>query len=196
MLLAPMVARLQAQRDLPSILGTACRDTVALHGAEFGNVQLIDGDSLLLVHGEGFSRAFIAAVGRVGIHDGTVCARAWRSRKTIHVPDVSDDPAFAPYLSFAGEAGFRAVLSSPLISSGGEVVGVISSHFANPKVPTAIEMHTREAYCRELADHLLSCSSAALLATEARRLNKALMRPPAARRPTSSASSPSRSRPS
>ena len=176
MILAPLVARLQAQRDLSSILQTACRDTVALHGAEFGHVQLVDGDALLLVHGEGFSQAFIQAVGRVGIDDGTVCARAWRLRRTIHVPDVSDDPAFAPYLSFAIEAGFRAVLSSPIISSRGEVVGVISSHFANPKVPTAIELHTRESYCRELADHLLSCSSAAALATEARRMNDALMR--------------------
>ena len=173
-----MVARLTALRDLPSILAIACQDTVALHGAEFGNVQLCDDDVLLLVHGQGFSRAFIAAVGRVGINDGTVCARAWRRRKTIHVADVTDDDAFKPYLPFAAESGFRAVLSSPIISSGGAVIGVVSSHFANPKAPTMIEVHTREAYCRALADHLLAQLPAAELATEARRLNAALMRQP------------------
>ena len=179
MLLEPMVARLKAQRSLPSILATACRDTVALHGAEFGNVQLLAGDRLLLVHGQGFSRAFIAAVGSVGIDDGTVCARAWKLRRTIHIPDVARDPAFEPYLKFAAESGFRAVLSSPLISSGKEVVGVISSHFANPKIPTGIELQTRESYCRELADHLLSLWSAAALAVEAERLSGALLREPA-----------------
>ena len=174
-----MVARLKAERDLPSILGIACRDTVALHGAEFGNVQLIGEDgNLWLVHGEGFSRAFIMAIGRVGIDDGTVCARAWKTRSTVHVPDVASDPAFQPYLAFAAESGFRAVLSSPLISSRGEVVGVISSHFANPKVPTAIELQTRESYGRELADHLLSLFGAGTLAAEARRLNSALLQQP------------------
>lgn len=176
MLLEPMVARLKAQRDLPTILGTACWDSVALHGGEFGNVQLVDDDgNLRLVHGDGFSRAFVAATACLGSDAGTVCARALSARKTIHIPDVAKDPEFRPYLPVAVETGFQSVISSPLISSGGEVLGVMSTHFANPKVPTGIELLTRESYCRALADHLLSKWSAEELAVAARQLSHALV---------------------
>ena len=177
MLLEPMVARLRSRPDISSILVTACRDVVALHGAEFGNVQLLGEDGALwLVHCEGLCDAFVQAMARVEVGAATVCARAFRTRKTIHVPDIADDPSFKPFLKLAAETGFRAVLSSPLVSTAGEAIGVVSSHFANPKVATPIELTTREAYCRELADALVAMSSAPGLAAAAPRLTAALLR--------------------
>jgi GAF domain-containing protein len=153
MLVEPMLSRLQAQQDLRSALQAALRDIVALHGAEFGNIQLADGQGgLLIVAQSGLSGNFLKALGRVDLQRGTVCARAARLRRTVFVANVEDDPGFAPFLSFARETPFKSVLSSPLVSSHGQLVGVASAHFVNRYAPTRVELQSLEAYCRRLAD--------------------------------------------
>jgi GAF domain-containing protein len=176
MLLQPMVTRLKRQPDLPSALETVCRDIVALHGAEFGHVQIVGEDGYLwLVGSTGFSERFLAAVGRLAPDAGTVCTRAWSTRENVLIRDVATDPVFKPFLQLARETGFRAVLSSPIVSSEGQLIGVVSAHFANPRVPTAIELETRASYCREVADHLLSRCDAPELTRQAQALHRAMI---------------------
>jgi GAF domain-containing protein len=151
-----MVSRLKSQPDLSLALETAVRDIVALHGAEFGNLQLAaDDGSLWIVAHQGLDGTFMDAFARVDPVEGTACARSWRDRVTVFLHDVSTDKDFQPFIAIARQAGFRAVISSPLVSSDDEVVGIISAHFAHPKVPTEIEIRALEAYCRELTDNLL-----------------------------------------
>ena len=172
-----MLSRLRRQPDLPSALDTAIRDIVALHGAEFGNVQLVgDDDHLWIVAHTGFSRPFLSAVGRIPREAGTVCARALRARKSVHIRDVARDPIFRPFRALASHTRFRSVLSSPLISSEGACIGVVSAHFTNLKTPTDIEVKTLESYCSKVADHLLSKKSAADLAAQAAKLNRSMLK--------------------
>jgi GAF domain-containing protein len=50
------------------------------------------------------------------------------------------DEEFAPYRKIARRQGFRAVQSVPLVSSGGEIVGVLSTHFPLVYRPTEMQM--------------------------------------------------------
>jgi GAF domain-containing protein len=153
MLVEPMLSRLQAQQDLRSALKAALRDIVALHGAEFGNIQLTDGHGgLLIVAQSRLPANFLKSLGRIDMQAGTVCARAARLGRTVFVADVETDPEFAPFLSFARDTAFKSVLSSPLVSSRGHLVGVASAHFANRYAPTRVELQSLEAYCGRLAD--------------------------------------------
>jgi GAF domain-containing protein len=153
MLVEPMLSRLQAQQDLRSALQAALRDIVALHGAEFGNIQLADGQGGLLIVAQWRLPAnFLKSLGRVDLQRGTVCARAARLGRTVFVANVEDDADFAPFLSFAHDTAFKSVLSSPLVSTKGQLIGVASAHFANRYAPTRVELHSLEEYCQSLAD--------------------------------------------
>jgi GAF domain-containing protein len=151
-LIAPMLSRLNAARDLKETLQVALADVVALHGAEKGNVQLLDGAGRLAIVAEiGFAAAFLRSFERVSLDAGTVCGRAALQQVTVFVREVADDAAFAPFLPLARAVPFRAVLSSPLVAPGGRLIGVISAHFANPFTPSPLELRTLESYCVPLA---------------------------------------------
>jgi hypothetical protein len=74
----------------------------------------------------------------------------------VFVRDVQADPEFAPYAQFALSVPFRAVLSCPLISTGGELVGVVSALSEHNFQPSALELSSAEDYARELADAIVS----------------------------------------
>jgi hypothetical protein len=46
-------------------------------------------------------------------------------RASIMINDVRQDDRFAPFRALAASAGFRAVQSTPLISSSGALLGII-----------------------------------------------------------------------
>src|SRR5262245_56684051 len=54
--------------------------------------------------------------------------------------DVMSDEDFAPCLAIAERAGFRSVQSTPIVSSSGVVLGVLSTHFPVPHQPNEGEM--------------------------------------------------------
>jgi len=100
-------------------------------GASKGNVQLLNRHRKILqiVAHCGFGEEFLSQLECVRTDANTVCSRAFRLGRRIVVPDVNEDPAFAPYLAIAVANGFRAVQSTPILTSDGEVIGVYSTHF-------------------------------------------------------------------
>ena len=177
MLVQPMLSRLRGQRDIPSTLNVAVSEVVSLHGAEFGNLQLIGDDGFLwLVGHKSLPCSFLESAARIDPASGTACARALREGRMVFIRDVYADAAFKPFLGLAKQALFRAVLSSPLISSQGECLGVVSAHFANTRVPSDIEGTSLVSFCRGVADHLLSKTGAADLAKQARSLHEDMLR--------------------
>jgi hypothetical protein len=62
------------------------------------------------------------------------------------------------------------VLSAPLATSGGGVVGIVSAHFAQPYRPTAVEIASLEGYCRPLADRIEALLAGEDIDETARRL--------------------------
>ncbi len=134
--------QLRKCRNVQAILSCALDRSMDISKSDFGNVQLVNWKSGFLELNEqrGFQAEFINFFARVKLQDGTACARALHSRDAIIVEDISDDRHFAPCRDIIDRAGVRAVQSTPLISSSGALVGILSTHFARPCRPTDRQM--------------------------------------------------------
>jgi GAF domain-containing protein len=167
-MLPQMTARLLGQNTLAGGLRTILNDVIALHGAEFGNIQLaIDDDTLALIEHRGFDEPSLRSLRRVARDGGAASARAFAARKPVVIPDLSKDRALAPYHQLANTMGVRAMQSTPFIAAGGKCVGVVSTHFANVHTPTEIEMETLQQYGFVAADFIISKTQGADLAAVA-----------------------------
>jgi GAF domain-containing protein len=176
MLLEPMLSRLASADTLDGKIQAGLQDLIALHGAEMGNVQLPGADGqLLIVAASGLSGSFLKTFERVAVGSGTVCGRAARVGKPVFVPDVTVDDDFRHYREFAASVPFKSVLSCPLTSSAGELVGMISVHSANRFVPTPLELRAAETYGRHLADAIVELAPAPDLASYAERCSARLL---------------------
>ena len=134
---------LQGCSDVMSILRNALRRSLELTGAPLGNIQLMDWRtrSLSIAAQHGFNHAFLSTFQCVTLDSGSACARAIITRAPVVIADVLCDREFAPYQPVALENGFRAVQSTPLVSSSGAFLGVVSTHFPLPHRPSEREMH-------------------------------------------------------
>ncbi len=173
-MLEQMTQRLQAQRSFEDAVETLLNDVVALHGAEYGDLQLMVGDDLAVVAQRGLSAKFLHAFRRVGKADGCACGRALQTGRTVVVPDVMTDPGYAAFRAEAKAAGYRAVQSTPIRTSRGRVLGMVSTLFANTHEPTPIELDTLARYCRVAADYLETLLGGETLAARAQRMHAAL----------------------
>jgi GAF domain-containing protein len=150
-----MIERISKATSFDDAIGILLDDVIALLGAEYGNVQLACDGDLLLVEQRGFAEHFLSAFHSVSIRDAmTVCARSARARKQVVVPDIRLDPEYASLMAIADQAGYRAVQSTPLFTSNGMLIGVLSTHFRNPRTPTAMEMQALREYSIFAADHV------------------------------------------
>ena len=169
-----MDQRLKACATFEAAVTTILADIVALHGAEFGNVQLAAGIRLIIVAEHGLRAPFLLAFREVRTTDGCACGRAWQTGEPVIVDDVDLDEPYAPFREIAKEAGYRSVQSTPLITSAGVPLGMVSTLFANRYVPTVIEMTTCKTYCVSAADHLQALLGSSKLLAKAQQLHEAL----------------------
>src|SRR5215471_9247028 len=107
---------------------------LALSAAERGNVQIREPTGELRIAAQrGFAREFLDHFAVVD-NDGSACGRAAEKASQTVIVDVNKDPAFEPHRPIAAASGFRAVVSTPLITDAG-LVGVVSTHFPRPHRP-------------------------------------------------------------
>ena len=164
-------ADLKAMRRLNEI-GTRCANegddvngclkeilnvAIEISGADKGNIQLLDAESghLNLVAHSGFEEPFLQFFGN--ITDGnTACRLALDSQQRIIVEDIQESEIFGDDGSrkILHDAGVRAVQSLPLQSSGGKMVGAISTHFSEPHRPSEQELRLMDLLARQTADYL------------------------------------------
>lgn len=153
MVLATLHNRLRAAQTFEEATTTILDDVIAFHGAEFGNLQLPIGDELVIVAQRRFSAQFLNRFKRVRKEDNCACGRALRLCRTVVISDVVKDPDFAAYLHDAKAAGFRAVQTTPLVTSSGFLIGMVSNHFANVHEPTSFEFEILQQYSILAAEH-------------------------------------------
>jgi GAF domain-containing protein len=173
-MLAQMAQRLCAKRTFEDVIQTILDDAIALHGAEYGNVQLPMGDELAIAAQRGLSAAFLKTFRRVKKDDGCAGGRALRLGTSVIIADVEKDPEFAAFRIDAKLAGFRSVQSSPFFTKGGNLLGLISTHFAHVHEPTPIEMDTLKVYGVVAADYAYKLLGDVTLATKAEQMSEKL----------------------
>jgi PAS domain S-box-containing protein len=148
---------LTAGNNLEDSLAEFLEAAISLTGASMGNVQLFDAssDGLRLVAHRGFQEPFLKFFEVVSTQ-GSVCEMAMKKRARAIVSDVAGSEALAgtPAQKVLLEAGVRAVQSTPLISSSGNLLGMISTHYTIPTEPTGQQLALVDLLARQIADLL------------------------------------------
>src|SRR5579871_1210120 len=137
-----MTDQLHRCTDVRSVLDCLLDRALELSGTSFGNIQLMDWKAghLEIRVQRGFREEFMNFFERVRLDDSSACARVLRTRAAVVIEDVVVDRQFSPCLEIVRGAGIRAVQSTPLVSSSGALLGVLSTHFPAEHRPTDIQM--------------------------------------------------------
>jgi PAS domain S-box-containing protein len=128
---------------------------IAISGADFGNIQLLDAKSadLRIVAQRGFSDWWLEFWNSVSRGHG-VCGTALERGERVIVEDVESSPIFegTPALEIQRRAGVRAVQSTPLVSRSGKPLGMFSTHWRNPGRPGERSLRLLDLLARHAAD--------------------------------------------
>ena len=148
--------RLSNSIELTAVLEEVLSAVTGLQGTERGVLMLYDRerDEMGTAASVGFDPEQLEDVERTtpGMQlSGTVTAVISGG---IVVADVRSGPILAPQLSAALQAGCRAVCSTPLLTCGGELVGVIATYFPEPYRPSEPETRLVELYARQAAEFI------------------------------------------
>src|SRR2546423_1041455 len=114
------------------ILDEILKVAIDINGADKRNIQLLDAKSgkLMLVTHSGFETPFLEFFAVVD-DQGSACAVAMHTHQRVIIEDIRTSEIYAGQASLAAmrEADVLAVQSLPLMSSSGNVIGIISTHF-------------------------------------------------------------------
>jgi PAS domain S-box-containing protein len=148
------LAMMPLEANLKEVLGAIVEVAIDVAHADFGNIQLLNPESLdlrIAAH-RGFPTWWIdywqAAPKGKGA-GGTALAE----RERVIVEDVEQSPIFSESdLEMHRRAGVRAVQSTPLVSRTGKFIGMLSTHFRKPCRPSARTLSLLDLLAREAAD--------------------------------------------
>ena len=112
--------------------------------------------SLKIVAQHGFHEKFLNYFANVDDHFAASCGAAMATNEQVIVDDILTDKIFVdqPAQKVLLEAEVRAVISTPLRSSKGNLLGVISTHFSRPGHPSERQLRLTNILARQAADYL------------------------------------------
>jgi hypothetical protein len=124
-------------QDVHDTLLEILDEAIGVDAAASGKIRILDPRSgrLEISVQRGLSDGFVKIMHAVDPNGPIACARAFRLRHRVAVPDVAKDPHSAAYAA-AADGHFKAVQSTPLIGSGGRPLGTLSTHFARVHHPS------------------------------------------------------------
>lgn len=132
---------------------------VAIMRSDFGSMQMLRpergrGGELHLLAFRGFTPEAAAFWKCVGVDSNSTCGAALRTSKRCTVPDVLQCDWMAGTKDLAAyiQTGIHAVQTTPLLSRGGELLGMISTHWREPHEPSERELRTLDIIARQAAD--------------------------------------------
>jgi PAS domain S-box-containing protein len=145
-----VVERVELEHPLLLVLDA----TMDLLGADFGNIQLYDSHTakLRIAAQRGFDKAFLDQFAEVDASEGSACGRALATRRQFVAEDIETEPDLQPSLEQARAAGYRAVQSTPLITHGDKLVGMLSTHFREPHAFSAHDLRLIAICARQASD--------------------------------------------
>jgi PAS domain S-box-containing protein len=148
--------RLWRVRSLDEGLNEMLAAVTELLGAEKGYIQLLDdtGSKLTIAAQRGFEPDFLKLFSEIRTTADYACARALRSAQRVIIEDVEADPAYVPLRAQARTAGFRAMISTPLLSASGTPLGVASTHFRLVHRPAERVLNRLDLYLRLASDFI------------------------------------------
>ncbi len=141
--------------NLEPILGEIVDAAIAISGADFGNIQLLDlkSSDLKIAAQRGFPKWWLDFWNGVSKGQGA-CGTALERGERVIVEDIEKSPIFVstPALEIQLKAGVRAVQSTPLVSRMGKPLGMFSTHYKRPHRPDDRVLGLLDLLARQTAD--------------------------------------------
>lgn len=143
--------------DLQACLQGVLNSAMSLVYADKGIIQLLDFPSKRLTVGAqvGFDARTVEELDRAGQ------IRPWAnlaidSARRVMVEDIAKSEVFAgkEAAQILLKAGVRALQATPLVSSSGHLLGVISTHFSEPRALDVREQRLMDLLARQISDHI------------------------------------------
>jgi PAS domain S-box-containing protein len=143
--------------DVGGCLKEILNVAIEISAADKGHIQLRDQESgqLSFAAQSGFDESFRDFF--TSARDGnSAWGMAMESHQRVIVEDITESEIYAgkPSLSMMLQADVRAVQSVPLLSSSGNLLGTISTHFSEPHRPSEQELRLMDLLARQTADYL------------------------------------------
>jgi hypothetical protein len=135
--------------DVRPLLECSLGAALSLMAAERGNIQMLDDSGLIIKAQRGFSQTFLDYF-RVVSHVNTSCGTAWKKRRLIYEPDITNSLLFhGEVLETLLAERIRAVNSVPLVTHSHRILGVLNVHYSRPHLPldTDLARFQRLAKC-------------------------------------------------
>ena len=152
-LLHELGARLVDEDNIDAIYQEILATAIILTRADAGVVQIFDPESrgLTVLAAKGFEEDLVIRFQRVDANSPTSCGLALTSNMRAFVDfDAPGEPPPAFGLLLA--AGFRSAQSTPLVSRGGDLIGMITTHWTRTHRPTDRELRFLDLLARQAAD--------------------------------------------
>ena len=144
-------------KDVDFCLHEILNVAIDICGADKGNIQLLESevDKLRVAAHSGFDESFLEFFTNA-THGAPACRVAMDTQQRVIVEDVLESEIFSDESAqeILRNAGVRAVQAVPLISSTGNLLGVISTHFGEPHRPSEQELRLMDLLARQSADYL------------------------------------------
>lgn len=142
--------------DLDALYAQLVEAAMVVMRADMGSMQMLDAErnALRLLAWKGFEQAAADHWEWVEVASSTSCGAAWRQSMRVIIPDVaaSDIVSDTPEAEYFRLCGIIAVQSTPLISRGGALVGMISTHWRTPHEPGERNLRMLDVLARQAAD--------------------------------------------
>jgi len=144
--------------QLVSVANDVLEQAVTLMGAQFGVLQLYVSaqDTLLMIAARNFAPDFADRFACFTPDGRTACSRALASQRRVIVEDVANDELFAPHADAALSAGFRSLQATPVTQQSGEVVGIITTHYAAPRAIQQDRLGRLDEYVRGASSEIVA----------------------------------------
>jgi signal transduction histidine kinase/CheY-like chemotaxis protein len=149
-----LTTRLVACSRLDEALDEMLDAAITVQGATMGTIAVYNAqyEVMEIVAQRGARKEYLDHFCAVRSADGSACGRAMRSGARVVIDDVEADPEYAPHRATAAQAGYRAVQATPLLSRGGELLGILCTHFPEPYPLSERDLRVLDLYARLDAD--------------------------------------------
>lgn len=151
-----LTARLLATENLNVALNEVLLAAIDLQNADFGAVHILDDISgeFHIAAQHGFDQELLDRFANRKLDSCSASGRAFGSGTRAIIEDVEHDPDYVDFLPFARATGYRTIQSTPLISRGGKMLGLLSTHFRTSRKFDARELRMLDLYARQAADFI------------------------------------------
>lgn len=130
------------------LLEPVLKQAMTATGADMGNIQVFDRreEALKIKVHSGFKPPFLNFFANVHDGRGASCGAALKTVQRVTVEDVTESRIFAgtEALQVLLDSGVRACQSTPLVTPGGELVGMLNTHCRKPTRPAMSDFQVIE----------------------------------------------------